>query len=341
MFSLRWSRALATGALILASIALVLFVASVFSQDMGHMGMKKFTKSCHPGLKGECGREMTWEGRGGMGMVAQDMVETDFDPVQLDASAMGMPSSMPMMGKSLPSMMSGSVVSAEREVSTTASLDMRAKSLDWTVNKIREIAKNVGGFVENTSVSQPEEGTKTAWMTIKVPTDRFDATLAEVKQTADQIVNENVGSLDMTAQNIDLTARLNNKRAEEKAYENLLSSATRVTDVLEITQQLTQVRSEIESLEQQARYLEGQTALVTLNLNITEDPQVQGGAGEFKRGNVFKIAINTLIDALLALGGGLVVFLISGLPVLLIMLALIWGVYRVAKRVVNGFFSRM
>lgn len=280
---------------------------------------------------------MSWRGNdGGMGgMMAQDMVTTDMK-MTYPAPAMGMAESMPM-----PPMMDGSGVAVERKVATTASLDMRAKSLDWTVGKIREIVKNVGGFVENASTTQPEYGIRSAWMTVKVPVDRFDTTLAEVKQTADQVTNENIGSLDMTGQDIDLTARLNNKRAEEKAYESLLSSATKVSDVIEVTRQLTQVRSEIESLEQQARYLEGQTALVTLNLNITEDPKVQGDAGEFKRGNIFKAAVNTLVDALMALGSGLVVFLISGLPILLIMLGAIWMVYRIARRVVNGFFGRM
>ncbi len=332
MLSLRWSRALATGALVLASIALVLFVASVFSQGKSFGGMKQHMKYSVSPMMGErgVGWADSWEKE-----MAQDMVTTDMK-MTYPAPAMGMAESMPM-----PPMMGGSVVSTERKVSTAASLDMRAKSLDWTVGKIREIVKNVGGFVENASTTQPEYGIRSAWMTVKVPADRFDTTLAEVKQTADQVTNENVGSLDMTGQDIDLTARLNNKRAEEKAYENLLSSATKVSDVIEVTRQLTQVRSEIESLEQQARYLEGQTALVTLNLNITEDPKVQGDTGEFKRGNIFKAAVNTLVDALMALGSGLVIFLISGLPILLIMLGAIWLVYRIARRVVNGFFGRM
>lgn len=339
MLSLRWSRAIAIGALALASVALVLFVASVFSQGgewYGKMGMN--TKPCHGKVKSNCD-EMTRGVKGnGMGrMVNQDVVETDFDPAQFGSfPAMGMAEPMPMSP-----MMSGSVVGIERKISTTASLDMRARSLDWTVGKIREIVKNVGGFVENASTTQPEYGIRSAWMTAKIPVDRFDTALAEVKQTADQVTNENVGSLDMTGQDIDLTARLNNKRAEEKAYENLLSLATKVSDVIEVTRQLTQVRSEIESLEQQARYLEGQTELVTLNLNITEDPKVQGDSGEFKRGNIFKAAVNMLVDALMALGSGLVIFLISGLPILLIMLGAIWMVYRIARRVVNGFFGRM
>lgn len=331
MLSVRWSKALATGALILASMALVLFVASVFSRGKQSLSIQQHMRAYPPQMMHE--ESMGWDGSPhGFETLEDEAMDRALPPM-----AMG----EPMMEKSMPSMMGGTVVSVERKVSTTASLDMRAKSLDWTVNKIREVVKNVGGFVENSSTSQPERGIRMTWMTVKVPTDRFDAVLSEVKQTADQVVSENVGSTDLTAQNIDLTARLKNKRAEEKAYENLLSSATRVSDVIEITQQLTGVRSEIESLEQQMRYLEGQTALVTLNLNITEDPRVQGETGEFKRGNVFKNAINTLVDALLALGGGLVVFLITGLPILLILLGVLWVVYRLAKRAVEGFFSHM
>lgn len=328
MLTPRWSRAIAVGALVLVSIALIVFVASVFSRGVTHMGMKKHMLSS----RADMGREMRWMDNKAMvrpetGMMAEDSMDMSVAPA-------------PMMGKMM-APMHGTVVGMDRKVATTASLDMRAKSLDWTVNKVREIVKNVGGFVENASVSQPERGIRTAWMTVKVPADRSDAALAEMKQSADQVTNESVGSLDMTAQDIDLTARLNNKRAEEKAYENLLGTATKVTDVIEITRQLTQVRSEIESLEQQSRSLEGQTALVTINLNITEDARVQGSTGEFERGNIFKAALNTLTDALLALGSGLIVFLISGLPILLIMLGLLWVVYRIAKRMVDHFFSRM
>lgn len=74
-------------------------------------------------------------------------------------------------------------------------------------------------------------------------------------------------------------------------------------------------------------------------MNVTEDPQVQANPGEFQRGNVFKAALNTLVDALLSLGSGLVVFLISGLPILLIIFGLIWIVYRVARRIVGRMFG--
>lgn len=246
----------------------------------------------------------------------------------------------PMM-KSFPSpMMGGSVVGVDRQVSRTASLDLRAKSLDWTVDKVREIVKNVNGFVENSTVNQPEQGIRTAWMTVRVPADRFDVVLPEIRKAADQVTNENVGATDVTAQSIDLSARLRNKQAEEKAYENLLTNATKVSDIIDITSRLTQVRSEIESLQQQERYLEAQTTMVSITLSITEDPQVQGNIGEFERGNVFKAALNALVDALIALGSGLMVFLIAGLPILLIVFGLLWVVYRLAKRGVDHLFGR-
>lgn len=332
MLSPRVTKALAVGILGLASIALVLFVASVFSFGGGRAGYQ--AHSCK-GMKGGCNaidQSNAGGGRFMSPMMAPVPESLEMDERSVDAMPMmKMAPTMPMSG--------GSVVSADRKVASTASLDLRTKSLDWTVGKVREIAKNVGGFVENANINQPEWGLKSAWVTVKVPADRFDAALAEMKQTADQVVNENAGAADMTAQHIDLSARINNKRAEEKAYENLLGSATKVADVIEVTQQLTNVRTEIESLEQQLRYLEGQTTLATISVNVTEDPQVQANPGEFQRGNIFKAALNTLVDALLSLGSGLVVFLISGLPVLLIIFGLIWIVYRVARRIVGRMFG--
>ncbi len=340
MFSPRWAKALAVGALALSSLALVLFVSSVFSRGM-HRGMSyDVTEKCR--MKGGCQKSMEWQGSmGGDGMMGAGRTLMLDESVTQSAPAFDMAAEPMGMMKSMPApAVSGTVVSMERQVATVASLELRAKSLDWTVGKVREIAKNSGGFVENASVNQPEQGLRTAWMTVKVPADRFDAAFSEIKQAADQVVNEVTGASDMTAQNIDLNARLNNKRAEEAAYENLLGTAAKVSDVLEITQQLTQVRTEIESIEQQLRYLEGQTALATVSVSVTEDPQVEAKPGEFSRGNVFKSAVNTLVDALLALGSGLVYFLISGLPVLLLILGVLWVVYRVAKRAVEHFFGR-
>lgn len=340
MLSHRWAKALAVGILTLASLALVLFVAAVLSggthtPSYGHGGSGRCMGMMG---KGKCGYDRMPQHQN---MMAPTEVMIESDGMSSVPTMGGRMYETPMMKMSAPMPMSGSVVAPDRKVSMTASLDLRAKSLDWTVAKIRDIAKNVGGFVENANVSQPEWGSKTAWLTVKVPTDRFEAAFMEVKQSADQVVNENTGATDMTAQHIDLTARINNKRAEEKAYENLLSTATKVSDVVEVTQYLTNVRTEIESMEQQLRYLEGQTALATLSVSVTEDPQVQANPGEFKRGNVFKAALNTLVDALVALGSGLVVFVITGLPILLIFLGVLWVVYRVAKRVVEGFFSRI
>ncbi len=332
MLSPRVTKALAVGILGLASIALVLFVASVFSFGRGKAGYQ--AHSCK-GMKGGC--HVIDQPNAGGGRFMSPMMAPAPESLEMDERSVD---AMPMM-KMAPAMLmsGGSVVSADRKVASTASLDLRTKSLDWTVGKIREIAKNGGGFVENANINQPEWGLKSAWITVKVPADRFDVALAEMKQTADQVVNENAGVADITAQHIDLSARINNKQAEEKAYENLLGSATKVTDVIEVTQQLTNVRTEIESLEQQLRYLEGQTTLATISVNVTEDPQVQANPGEFQRGNVFKAALNTLVDALLSLGSGLVVFLISGLPILLIIFGLIWIVYRVARRIVGRMFG--
>lgn len=341
MLSQRWAKALASGALVLASITMIMFVASVLTRDARFSGGERIARGCMPGMQGGCSVPLQWEGSNDSFEVAAPTVAIESNPVAFPSVSTDRSLLFQSEGLRPDMMMGKSVVSAERKVSTSGSVDLRVKSLDWTTTKIREIVKNAGGFIEHATFNQPEQGIRSSWMTIKVPADRFETALTEIRQTADQVVNENIGAVDLTANSIDLNARLNNKRAEEKAYESLLGTATKVADVIEVTQQLTQVRIEIESLEQQERYLEGQTSLATLSISITEDPQVQTHSGEFQRGNLFKAAFNTLVDALLALGSGLVMFLISGLPILLLLLALLWVVYRVAKRVVEGFFGRL
>lgn len=337
MVSMRFTRPAAVGAFVLAGLALVLFVASVFSHGMGRTGTLRLAPMC--GMRGGCQGVGMMAGQAGSAPAAFSRATEDVSTV-LPASgdAFGAPS--PLLKMMPPEPVNATVVGAERKIAATASLNLRSKDLNETLDKIRAIAKNTGGFVENATVDQPENGQKSAWVTVKVPADRLDVALAEMKQSAAQVVNESMGAVDVTAENIDLAARLKNKKAEEAAYEALLSSATKVSDVIEVTQQLTQVRSEVESLEQQMRYLEGQTSLSSVTISITEDPQVQAQPGEFKRGNIFKSAINTLLDALLALGSGLVYFLISGLPILLLILGVLWVVYRIAKRSVDHLFGR-
>ncbi len=244
-----------------------------------------------------------------------------------------MPVPMPMMN-------SISVGVTDRKIVKSASLNLRAQSLDWTVTKIQEIVKNVGGYVENANVTQPLTGVKTAWLSVRVPADRLDVAIDESKKAASSVVGENMNASDMTDQDIDIAARLNAKRAEESALVSLLDRATKVSDVIEVTERLSMVRSEIERLQAEQRSLVGQVAMASISMSITEDPRVAVDTNPVRDGNVVKQSISDISRWGIALGSALVALLISGVPVLVVYGFVIWVAYRFGRFVAGRLFKK-
>jgi hypothetical protein len=63
---------------------------------------------------------------------------------------------------------------------------------------------------------------------------------------------------------------LKNKKSLEERYRDLLIKAETVKDILEIERNINQVRTEIEQLEGQFRYLSQQISYSTLHVNFYE-----------------------------------------------------------------------
>lgn len=275
------------------------------------------------------GQMMDGSGMMATGMERRRMWRDTSDAVPMFKDTLTFPSS----GTTIP------VSATERKVVGSASLDLRAQSVVWTNNRIQDSVKNVGGYVENVSLSQPKNDIRTAWLEVRVPTDRLDTVIDEAKKAAASVVSEDRNIQDATDQSIDLNARLNAKRAEESALVSLLNKAEKVSDVIEVTERLSMVRSEIEQLDAQNRRLEGQVAMASLTISITEDPRVIVDADGVRDGNVVKRSVTDLTRWSIALVSALAAIAISGVPVLMVYGFFIWLFYRlgvfIARRVVG------
>lgn len=291
---------------------------------------------------------MEWDHSGRMqpgGMVQQTMpMGRDSSGGNVGVSMNGKmlpPPNMPVSPSSdMMAQTSPSVILSGEQVANTASLDLRVQNIDWTVGKIREVVDGHGGFVENLSVNQPKFGEHTAWMTVKIPAKDFPSTYNELKKSVYSVVGESMGGSDLTQAYTNLQARLDNKQEEEKTLKTLLSQAVKISDVIEITDRITQVRTEIESLEAEKRSMDNQTQMASVSISMTEDPQIVADTTNFTSGNIFKRAVNDLIRSLTHFGSGLVVLLIAGVPIILIYLFIFWVIYFFTKKGVRKFFDR-
>lgn len=224
-----------------------------------------------------------------------------------------------------------------RKVMRDGSLSLRVKNVDETVSKVTEIAASIGGDIADSRLSRADSGTKSGTITVRVPVDRFDEALAKLKETAVVVLSEDVSGTDVTAQYIDISAHIANKKAAEASLQALLERAEKISDVIEITNTLAGVRGEIESLEGQLRYLNAQTDKASIVLFLTEDVTVTADQ-RFRPLQAVKESLVLLIGLFSDLTQGLIKFLIVGVPVLLIDGAILWGLYIMTRRLVTKFW---
>src|SRR5436305_12069702 len=102
-----------------------------------------------------------------------------------------------------------------------------------------------------------------------VPADKFDDTIDQLTQLG-KLQNEHISGQDVSAQYVDLQARLANQEAQRDAMLVLLKRAQSISDIIAIQTQLGQITQQIEELKGQIQYLDHNTAFSTISVNIVE-----------------------------------------------------------------------
>ena len=141
------------------------------------------------------------------------------------------------------------------------------------------------------------------YISIRVPDDKFEATLVELRALAIRINSESTSSKDVTEEYVDLQSRLKNAEATENQYLALLQKAENIEDILRIYERLSQVRYEIEQIKGRMQYLERTSSMslisVSLEPQTTAKPLVRTGWNIVE---TFKSAIRGIVIAAPVIG---------------------------------------
>ena len=157
----------------------------------------------------------------------------------------------------------------------TAQLNLITKEFDKARAQLEAILKRHRGYVGELKVNDTTGSGRTLTATLRIPADQLDATLTEVK-TLGRVEAESQSGQDVTSQYVDLQARLSNARNTEQRLTDLLRNRTgKLSDVLEVEQELDRVRGEIEQMEAERKNMSNQVSYATLNATIAEDYQAQ------------------------------------------------------------------
>jgi hypothetical protein len=202
---------------------------------------------------------------------------------------------------------------------------LEVKEVGASFEEVGRVATAAGGFVASSSMSNQSE-TQVASMTIRVPMDRYQDVLRELRGLGQKVVSEDSKSSDVTAEYTDLGSRLRNLEATELQLLNLLGRATTINEILQVQDRLNSVRAEIEQVKGRMALLDRLIDLATIAVHLQPVPVVANGGGDGGRiGEEISQAWDESIEFLTDVAAGVlsvIVFAwwipIVGIPALLI-----------------------
>src|SRR5499427_7126575 len=157
----------------------------------------------------------------------------------------------------------------------TAQLSLITTEFDKARGSIQTILARHRGYLADLKTGGASGSGRTLSATLRVPSDQLDSTIAELK-TLGRLDSESQSGQDVTSQYVDLQARLDNARNTSNRLTDLLQNRTgKLSDVLEVEQELDRVRGEIEQMEAERKSLSNQVTFATINVNVAEDYKSQ------------------------------------------------------------------
>jgi hypothetical protein len=235
--------------------------------------------------------------------------------------------------------------SVNRKIIYQAELSLKIESLDQVEPRVLALVKQAGGYISDYSIAGSPGSQRSARWQVRVPVETFDNFVVEVAKLGELEANRRT-SQDVTAEFVDIEARVKNKRVEEGRIVKLLEERTgQLEDIIRIEGELSRVRSEIEQMEGRLRLLNDQTSLSTVTIQVAErtrfeppPPAVASFGAQVQRTFADSVA------AVRRLGESVVLFsvaLVPWLPMILVGLVIGLVILRWLLRLLRRAFSTL
>jgi hypothetical protein len=132
------------------------------------------------------------------------------------------------------------------------------------------IAQNNGGFV----LSSQTRGQRRGTLVLRIPAKRFDDALVALRAIG-VVQAQSITGKDVTAQYIDLKARLENAIGQRTVLRNLMAEATTIQETITVQNRLSQVELEVEQIQGQLNFIDDQVAEATVRVEMHEKDAAQ------------------------------------------------------------------
>lgn len=149
-----------------------------------------------------------------------------------------------------------------RSLIQTADLRVTVPEVEPAAVKAAERITALGGLVDRTDLEEDR-----GHLSLRVPSSDLEAALDNLGGLG-EVTHREIASQDVTEQQIDLQARLENLRTLRDRLRELLDRADTVKDILEVQRELTRVQSELDSLTRRLESLNSRVAMASIQLEL-------------------------------------------------------------------------
>jgi hypothetical protein len=214
----------------------------------------------------------------------------------------------------------GSAASVERIVIQNAELAIVVSDVEGRMKAIQVMAQQMGGYVVSSNLYQSYTSDNVqvpeAQIVIRVPADKLEDALNQIKKDVVEVQTETRSGQDVTAEYVDLQSRLKNYEAAEAQLDEIMKTTTNTEDVVNIFNQLVYYREQIELVKGQIKYYDEAAALSAITVRIVAEATVQPVViGKWEPKGVALEAVQDLINFLKGFVNFLIRFVIYTLPV--------------------------
>jgi len=203
------------------------------------------------------------------------------------------------------------------------------------VNEVTAAVEGLGGYVAGSEVWREGELLR-ARLTLRVPSKSLTPALAAIRNAARRVDNETLSSEDVTQEYVDLEGRLRNLEATEVELRELLTTvrqnARKAAEILEVHQQLTAIRGEIEQTKGRIQHLGHTVAMSHIGLEVAPDAVTKPVVEQaWQPVVIVKDATRALVSALRTFAAAAIWIVIYVMPVcgmIALAMAAVWSAAR-------------
>lgn len=170
-------------------------------------------------------------------------------------------------------------IEVEKVDDAIGAIERLASAHDGIITAMQVATDNETPIYRYDEVNYSDGTALRGYVTVRVPADKYQAFLTGVSGIG-VVLYQAENADDVTQQHVDMSARLENLRAEETRLREFFDAANKVEEMLSIERELSRVRGEIESLDAQVKYLERQAAMATVTIDLTEPKPLVRPSGD-------------------------------------------------------------